>query len=873
MNTIDFAKPWILALLWVVPLAAAGLVALRARRMRLSEAWISRDMQDRLLPKDGNWRFILQLTLISLGFLCAFIALARPRFGEINETMTRRGRDLVIVLDVSRSMLARDVMPNRLERAKADLIDLVNTLEGDRVGLILFRHKAVQTCPLTTDYAFLLQMLDSASPDGAPPGETDIGDALRKALDALDLGESAHQAVVLVSDGEDLAEKVNEAVEKAAERGIVIFTIGFGSLSGASVPDAEGGTLSYQGREVSSKMNPATLKMIASRTGGLYLPVGTARADLGDLYRRHLRNRTARELEETVIRRHIERFSWLLLPAILFWLSASAFSQGRPLLRKAAPLAVLLAMTLTLNAADKVPENERNPHRLARAAQTAAKAGKYADAATLFKKAAAVDSAKNAARHLYNAGCALYQAGHYAEASDAFRSSESVRADSPIPSSYNEGCSLMRQADAGTAWKTNAAAAKARADMIASAARSFQRSLEKNGTATHGNGRKNLSTAAVQAGEAREQARVLALQEKFGSQDVSQLAGQLLERQRKIGPETRAAFSNDLPAQIVRLESLAAEQRDSVDLMGPLAAKLEEAVSRQGGTNTARQIAELRQFSGALTEMLNASANRLRDADPLSLEMLPAQERAAYNLWKGVASYDQLLREDIQIQSNRMESASLYVKQTPSDTESAAFQQGQDEAARLTRLFAERFAQSVPEGGQSAPAAQPPTPGHEGSPSNAPGITAETRKKILDLADQTVRMQTDAVKAGQERDWTAAGTLARDSHRKLKEIEDLLPKQNQKSDSPQNQQQKQDDSKKQDQKQEQKDPQQKPQQNPEQKQEKPEKKEPQPEPEKDGMTEEKARELLDKARQREKEYQAEKQKRAFFDRASGDRDW
>jgi Ca-activated chloride channel family protein len=873
MNTVDFANPWILALLWVVPLAAAGLAGLRARRMRLAEAWISRDMQAKLLPRNGNWRFVLQLTLISLGFLCAIIALARPRFGEVNQTVVRQGRDLLIVLDVSRSMLARDVMPNRLERAKADLIDLVNTLDGDRVGLVLFRHKAVQTCPLTSDYAFLLQTLDNASPDSAPPGETDIGDALRKALDALDLGESAHQAVVLVSDGEDLAENVDDAIDKAVERGIVIFTVGFGSLTGAPVPNPEGGALAYQGREVSSKMNPATLKKIASRTGGLYLPVGTARADLGDLYSRHLRNRTPREQEETVIRRHVERFSWFLLPALLFWLAACAFSQGRPLLRKAAPLALLLVMALPVFAAGKLPENERDPHRLARLAQTAARGGKFEEAADLYRKAAAADTAKNAARHLYNAGCALYQAGRYTEAAEAFRSSESVRADKPIPSSYNEGCALMRQADAGTAWQTNAAAAKTRTDAIASAAKSFQRGLEKNGMARPDDGRRNLSTAAVKADEAREHARILALQEKFGSMDASQLAGQLLERQRKIGPETTAAFSNALPAQITRLEALAAEQRESADLMGPLAAKLEDALGKQGGTNAARQIAELRQFSGALTEMLKESANRLRDADPLAQEMQPTQERAAYNLWKGIASYDQLLREDIHVQSNRMEAADRFIKQEPSLPEAGIFQRDQEEAARLTRLFAERFAQTVPEGGQPAPAVQPPAAGETGSVSNAPGITAETRKKILELAEQAVRMQTDTVKAGQEKDWPAAATLARDSHRRLKEIEDLLPKQDQKSDSQKNQQdQKQDDQQKQDKKEEQKNQQDQP-QNQDQKPDKPDKPESRQEPDKDEMTEEKARELLEKASQREKEYQAEKQKRAFFDRASGDRDW
>jgi len=130
----------------------------------------------------------------------------------------QRGRDLIIALDVSRSMLAQDVHPNRLQRAKADIQDLLRELRGDRAALIAFRGKAVQLCPLTTDYAYLEQALAEVSPESAPRGETDIGDAVTKALEAFESDAGAYQAIILISDGEDLAGRIKAAAESARKR-------------------------------------------------------------------------------------------------------------------------------------------------------------------------------------------------------------------------------------------------------------------------------------------------------------------------------------------------------------------------------------------------------------------------------------------------------------------------------------------------------------------------------------------------------------------------------------------------------------------------------------------------------------------------------
>jgi Ca-activated chloride channel family protein len=883
MNNLNFETPWMLALLWLVPLAAFGLVLLRARRKRRSESWVSPVMQAKLLPKPAAWRYVLQLSLLGLGFLCAFLALARPRWGEVTEIVNRQGRDLMIVLDVSRSMLATDVMPNRLERAKADLIDLIGTLSGDRAGLILFRHKAVQICPLTTDYGFLLQMLDGASPDSAPPGETDIGDSIYKALDALDIQQSAHQAIVLVSDGEDLAEKVQDAAEKAKSRGVTIFTVGFGSLSGSAIPDAAGGRVSYKGAEVTSKLNPDTLRKIAAKTGGVYVPVGTARVDLGDLYRNHLRKLATRELDESVFRRQVERFAWFLLPAILFWLVAGAFSPGRPLLRaagktglKTAAIWVVVLLASAAQAADSADQETADPQRLARIAQDLYRQGKYPESADAFKKAAAQNEPRAAARDLYNAGCALYAAGRFQEAVEAFRAGEAARMNPSIPSRYNEGCGLLQAADASDTWKTNAAAARARAELIEAAAKAFQEALPLESKTRVGATQNNLNLAADRAENARRQAHEIKLEETYGHMNAGQIAQQLLETQRRIGPEVAAAFSNDTPSQITQLESIAASEREAADMMTPLTRKLEEALQQSAsGTNAAQQAAQFRQYAAALKDLMSQTADKLRDADPVGLDMLPAGERASYSLWKGIAPFDLILREDIRVQSNAVLSAGRFRAVEPPPAEAKSLIRDQDEAGQLTRLFSERFEKAVPEGGLPA---EPPQPGSqdqtEGT-SNAPAISAENRAKILKLASRAGSMQADAVKAGNEKDWAAFQTLARDSHALLKEIEDLLPKQKQSSSSQDKQQdQKQDqqkpkpdDPKKDQQK---PDPQQNQENKPEQKPDNPPETE---EQKKEEMSQEKARAILEKARLREKEYLDEKQKRAFFDRAPSDRDW
>lgn len=328
---MQFANAWVLYLLWLVPLLGAAWYALYRRRQRAMGAFLSEEMHSKLAPPLQTPRFAWQMVLCLAGLLLILLAAARPQWGTGEEVVYQRSRDLVIALDVSRSMLAQDVRPNRLERAKLDILDLVRELRGDRVALIAFRGKAIPICPLTTDYAFLRQALDAADIGSAPRGETDIGDAILKALDAFQSDAGAHKAIVLVSDGEDLSRRATGAAEEAKKRGVPVFTVGLGSAQGARVPSPVEGEkyLSYQGTEVLSKLENETLRKIAEITGGAYVPVGMANVRLGTLYRNHLSRLAAQDTKETLLRRYIERYQSFLLPSLLCLLGAAFLSRGR----------------------------------------------------------------------------------------------------------------------------------------------------------------------------------------------------------------------------------------------------------------------------------------------------------------------------------------------------------------------------------------------------------------------------------------------------------------------------------------------------------------------------------------------------------------
>ena len=328
-----FVNPWMLVLVLLVPVAGAFWTFLRARSEARLRGLVAPGLQARLLPARPK-TFVVQAVLLLSGLALCLFAAARPQWGHSAQVVAAKCRNVVVALDVSRSMLAADVRPNRLERAKADIADLVDSLEGDRCALVAFRQKGVLLCPLTTDRAFLRSALESAAPESAPRGETDLGAAIRTALQALDPAMDDHNAIILVSDGGDLRNNALSGAAIAKKRGIPIFTVGLGDPNReAALPDASGsGVQMFKGQPVKVRLEEKALREIASASDGRYVPLataGTAETTLGAIYRRFLRQVAAKEQAEEEELRATERFGLFLVPGLMLVLMAAFLSRGR----------------------------------------------------------------------------------------------------------------------------------------------------------------------------------------------------------------------------------------------------------------------------------------------------------------------------------------------------------------------------------------------------------------------------------------------------------------------------------------------------------------------------------------------------------------
>jgi Ca-activated chloride channel family protein len=230
-------------------------------------------------------------------------------------------------------MLAEDVRPNRLERVKADVADLIDSLEGDRCALVAFRRTGLVICPLTTDHGFLRSALEQMTPDSAPRGVTDLGGAIRASLDALDPSADDHNAIILISDGGDLRGEALANAALAKKRGIPIFTVGIGDpRHGAPIPAADGkGLQKFDGKTVMVKLEETALKAVAAASNGRYVPLataGTAETTLGAIYRRFLRQVAAKEQNEQESRT-AERYQIFLVPGLVLLIAGACLSKGR----------------------------------------------------------------------------------------------------------------------------------------------------------------------------------------------------------------------------------------------------------------------------------------------------------------------------------------------------------------------------------------------------------------------------------------------------------------------------------------------------------------------------------------------------------------
>jgi Ca-activated chloride channel family protein len=322
MNAILWRDAASLVALAVVPALAAFLWLARRRRQQALATFVAAALLPAVVPDVDPRRRTLRATLLVLGTLSLVVALAGPMWGFRWQEVHREGIDLIVALDTSRSMLATDVKPNRLARAKLAVQDLAAELRGDRIGLVAFAGTAFVQCPLTLDYGVFAQSLDAVEVGLIPRGGTSLTAAIDAGLAAFEGRQGKHQALVLITDGEDHEGAVKDAAKRAAERGVKVYTVGIGTADGELIP-GEGGSFvkDRSGQVVKSRLDEETLKQIAVDTGGVYLHAAGASLGLAELYRDYIGTLEKRELATTLERRFEHRFQ---IPLVLAFLLLAA---------------------------------------------------------------------------------------------------------------------------------------------------------------------------------------------------------------------------------------------------------------------------------------------------------------------------------------------------------------------------------------------------------------------------------------------------------------------------------------------------------------------------------------------------------------------
>ncbi|MCA9296318.1 MAG: VWA domain-containing protein [Phycisphaerales bacterium] len=307
--------------LWVIPVVVIAVIWQVRRRAQRRSQLASARLHTALMPDANDARTWWRAVLWVIALLAMIAASIDPRWGSEYEEVPQSGLDVLIALDTSRSMLAADASPNRLERAKVQIGDLVRQMRGDRVGLMTFAGKPTLRCPLTTDYGAFLMTLNDAEPELEARGGSLLGDVMRAAPEGFTDTVKDHKALVIFTDGEDQGSYPEEAAAALFnDYGVRVFTIGIGDADqGARIPTGRRDGprfMMYNGQEVWSRMDGAMLRAVALAGGGAFVPAGTRIFPVESFYTDSIATLTGRELEAARIKRYHVRYQMFIAVAL-----------------------------------------------------------------------------------------------------------------------------------------------------------------------------------------------------------------------------------------------------------------------------------------------------------------------------------------------------------------------------------------------------------------------------------------------------------------------------------------------------------------------------------------------------------------------------
>lgn len=319
---MKFAQPYILHYLWALIFLAIFLIWATGRRRRLLQQFAEEPLLKEIAAEYSPRRQTVKNVLLLFVFWLSIVALARPQWGFEWQEVKRQGLDIVVAIDTSKSMLTQDVKPNRLERTKLAVQDLVKKLEGDRIGLIAFAGEAFWMCPLTVDYSGFLLSLNDLDVHAIPRGGTNIAQAIEEAFKAYEKAPGQYKALIIVTDGDNLEGDPVAAAREAKEKGIKVFTVGIGTREGELIQiENEVGQKEFlkDAREnfVKSRLNEKLLEDIALSGGGAYVRSSGAQFGLDLIYEKELSKLERREIEAEMEKKYFERFQIPLFFAIL----------------------------------------------------------------------------------------------------------------------------------------------------------------------------------------------------------------------------------------------------------------------------------------------------------------------------------------------------------------------------------------------------------------------------------------------------------------------------------------------------------------------------------------------------------------------------
>lgn len=461
---MEFTHPERLYALYFLPILVFLLVYGARKRRDELVAFTGGRFADALAPGRSWRKALLKGTLKVLGFAFLVLAFAGPRFGTHLVKMEREGVDLVLALDTSLSMLAEDMQPNRLERAKQEMIDLIKGLQGDRVGIVVFAGDAFALCPLTVDYDAALMFVRSVGIDAVPEPGTAIGKAIEKSVALFETSKGRDRAIILVTDGESHEGEPIKEARVAGEKRIKIYAIGIGNPAGDLIPmrGTGGGIEGYKkdrrGETVLTRLDEATLQEIAAASDGKYLPATREGLELRVLYD-EISGMEKKKIKGEFVERRKDRFPIFLGFSLFFLLidvivatrgGSRSIEKAKPLHTGATGLWLLAVFVFALSSVLVLPW-AASAKKINRGKVSAGndyyKAGQYDKALFLYREALgdSADLPKNPQGVLYNQGNALYMMEKYPEALEHYQLSFSEDTTLTGRMLHNRGNTLVKQ--------------------------------------------------------------------------------------------------------------------------------------------------------------------------------------------------------------------------------------------------------------------------------------------------------------------------------------------------------------------------------------------------------------------------------------------